>query len=41
MVLLRDIANMIRGTNNGATMRSFDIMFDKSQTFSGCGPLER
>jgi uncharacterized protein DUF4387 len=33
MVLLRDIANMIRGTNNGATMRSFDIMFDEVADF--------
>ena len=30
---LRDIANSIRGTNNGATRRSFDIMFDKTEDF--------
>jgi Domain of unknown function (DUF4387) len=28
MPLLRDVANSIRATNNGATRRSFDIMFD-------------
>jgi hypothetical protein len=30
---LRDIANSIRGTNNGATRRSFDIMFDRTEDF--------
>ncbi len=30
---LRDIANGIRTTNNGATMRSFDILFDREEDF--------
>jgi hypothetical protein len=30
---LRDVANSIRGTNNGATRRSFDIMFDRVEDF--------
>ena len=30
---LRDVANSIRGTNNGASRRSFDIMFDEVEDF--------
>ena len=30
---LKKIANMVRTANNGATRRSFDIMFDKEEDF--------
>lgn len=30
---LRDIANSIRTTNNGATRRSFDVLFDREEDF--------
>lgn len=33
MAKLRDVANSIRGTNNGASRRSFDIMFDAKEDF--------
>lgn len=33
MIRLQEVANSIRGTNNGVTRRSFDIMFDKEDDF--------
>lgn len=33
MPLLREVASLIRATNNGATRRSFDIMFDDVDDF--------